>query len=129
MSRLLVRVLAALLSLSIAACSTLRDVPSSRERATAGAPVPTRGLRVGDEVRLTLNSSAQTELVVTAVETDALIGNPTDKAPSVRIGYDQIARIERREFDWLKTSLLTVGALTLVAAYALSHVAFFPGPP
>jgi hypothetical protein len=129
MSRLLARALAALLSLNIAACSTLRDVPPSRERAISGAPAPTRGLRVGDEVRLTLISSVQTELVITAVEADALIGNPTDKSPSVRIAYDQIARIERREFDWLKTSLLTVGAVTLVAAYALSHIAFFPGPP
>ena len=122
--------LVALLSLSLVACSTLRAVPEWRQASTPGAPPSSQAVRVGDEVRVTTTAAAgPVDLTVTAVEADALAGNPKGKSPAVRIAFDQIVRVERMELDALKVGALVVVGLVVLLAVALKNAAFFPPPP
>ena len=123
------RLLVALLSLSLVACSTLRTVPEWRQASAPGAPASSQAVRVGDEVRVKTASASPVDLTLTAVEADALAGNPKDKSPPVRIAFDQIVRVERMELDVLKVAGLVVVGLVVLLGVALKNAAFFPPPP
>ena len=129
MKPLLVRLLSALLCLSIAACSTLRVVPGWRDPPAPGSADSTRRLQVGDVVRVKTRTADEQVLFVTAIESDTLVGQPAGSAPPVRIPLDDIVQVERKEFDanrtaWLGAAVI-VGIVALLYA-ALSRAAFFP---
>jgi hypothetical protein len=115
------RVLVLWLCGCLSACSTMREVPQWRPSGAASAPAPGDGLRAGDDVRITLVSSEAIGLRLTAVESDALVGVPNDSSAPRRIALDQIAGVERKETDAVKTAGLVTGVVLLtVVVYALA---------
>ncbi len=94
-------VIAALL---VAACTTMRPVPGSRdqiaEQVRAGAL-----LKPGDRIRVVTDSGAEQKLRVAGIRSDGTI---VAKETEVRV--DEIASLEKREKSWIKTGVL-VGLL------------------
>ena len=103
-----VPVVALLLSLVmfLTGCTSLRTTP------LPGAPGQSQAIRLGDDVRVQTKTGQTSSFKVTAVEPDALAGT------GVRIKYDDMAGLQVRQLDALKTTLLVVGlvAVGVVAA-------------
>jgi hypothetical protein len=115
MVSLVKRVLVVWLCGSLAACSTMREVSQWRPAGASSAPAPAGGLGPGDDLRVTLVSSEAIGLRLTTVEPDALVGVPNGTSTPRRVPLDQIAAVERKETDPLKTTGLVIG-VTLLAA-------------
>jgi hypothetical protein len=129
---ILVRILSALLCFSISACSSLQVLPHWNSTLPAGSSDQFQRLRVDDEVLITTVSAKQVAMVIERIEPDALVGHEDNwkryfsrKDQTVRIQFDDIAQVERREFSWVKTVLLVTGLLML-SFYESSPGSDFP---
>jgi hypothetical protein len=126
MSTFRVRLLCTWLAVSLVGCSSLR--PVADWSADRPPEVQARSLHAGDIVEVATPSGTSQRLVVTAVEADAVVVASADRSASQRVPFDRIQRVETRQFDGLRTALLVVGLTTALVYFALSHVAFMPGP-
>jgi len=136
MKRLIIEVISAWLCLSVAACSTMRSVPLWRESAAPGGTDPAQCLQVGDVVRVTTKSAAEVDLVVTAIEDDAVVGTRAGSPAPERFLFDDIVRVERKQFDTRGTVLLGASGAVLVVGLVvaallrlLGGIAFMPSGP
>lgn len=95
-----------LLSLALSAalasgCTTMRPVPP-----TAGGFQ--ESIRPGDKVRIVTHDGTEVQLTVTAVTSDALVGEPPhgllQKSRRITVPFSDIARIERAGFSGRKTA-------------------------
>ena len=101
-----VAVMLALVLVGTSACTSLKAVPLS----VGGASVP--AVEVGDRVVVTKKSGEKQEFEVTAVESDALVGD-------TRIAYEDIAMLKVKSVDKGKTAgavVLAIGAVLIFAA-------------
>lgn len=129
--RLGVNLLSLALSAALASgCTTMRPIP------------PTTGgfqdaVRPGDKVLVVLHDGSEVQLTVTAVTSDALVGEPAhgllQRSQRVTVPFADIARIERAQFSGKKTAgagaavLAGAGvalgvAVAVVVFWALTHV-------
>lgn len=128
MSKTFLHVLSAILCISISACTTLRAVPDWRASSPAGATGQNQGLSVDDEVLVTTVEGNQTRLIILSIEPDALVGYshqhgyPDRVDQPIRIKFDDIAKVERSETSWLRTSLAIAGASLVYLISMLSQL-------
>jgi len=99
----------------LSGCTSLRTTP------LPGAPGQTPAIRLGDDVRVQTKTGQTSNFKVTAVEPDALAGT------GVRIKYDDMAGLQVRQLDALKTTLLVVGVVA-VAVVGAGMASGFGGP-
>lgn len=107
--RLLVNLLALVLSAALASgCSSMRPLPPS----PGGFQ---ESIRPGDKVRVVRHDGTEVQLTVTAVTSDALVGEPPhgllQESHRVTVRFSDIARIERSEFSAGKTAGAGVAAV------------------
>jgi hypothetical protein len=104
------RLLAVLLVVCLAACSTTR---------TLGHATPEKArdeLRIGDQVRITSTEGEQIQMKVTAVDEEAIWGVGRS-GQRYKVEYAAIASVESTRFSAGKTAgTLGAGALVLYAA-------------
>jgi len=69
-------------------------------------------------------------LHLTAVESDALVGLPSNNPNATRVALDQVVHVERRKFSGLKTGLFVVGVLVVIGlvGYAIAITSIASGP-
>jgi hypothetical protein len=79
-----------------------------------------------DQVVVTTTDGTRVALTVTAVSADALEGRVDDAAEATRLPIERIARIERREKDSVKTTVLVVGIVIVVLAVVYAMVSSIP---
>jgi hypothetical protein len=120
-----VRLIAALLSFSLVACSSLRAVPDWREQATSAGSKGQATLKIGDEVTVTTANKGRIVIVLTRIESDALAG--TTAGSEIRLPVEEVLGVEVRRFDGLKTTGLTVLIIIALLYWALSNAAFMTG--
>jgi hypothetical protein len=124
------RVVAAAVVLSQVACTSLQPIPgfgapgsSAMNQGTPSSPQVASGALV----RVQLRSGETMDVVVAAVDSIALIG--TRGGRDVRIEWQDVAALESRRFDWVRTGLLVLGIVALgQLAHGLAKVVN-PAPP
>jgi hypothetical protein len=121
-----VRAIAAILSVSLMACSSMRAVPDWRAQANSSSSEGQRTLKVGDEVTVTTADKGPISLVLTRIEPDALVG--TTAGSEIRLPFEQVSGVEVRRFDGLRTTGLTVLIILALLYWALSSATFMTGP-
>lgn len=111
-----------LLCLAMTACTTARVVADGQQaiRAVAGA-APAEGLKVGEQLQVTGRDGSKLSGQLDAIEADGLL-LATGEGKQRRIAFEQIERIERREFDGVKTLGIVVGAVMLLALAAARSI-------
>lgn len=111
-----------LLCMAMTACTTARVVADGQQavRAVASA-APAEGLKVGEPLQVTMRDGSRLGGQLDAIEADALL-IATGDGKQRRIAFEQIERIERREFNGAKTVGLVVGALVLLALAAAKSI-------
>lgn len=103
--------------LAFTACTSLRTVVD----ATAGLTTPAQPpLAPGDELTITTRDGAQSQITLTSLAADSIEGKPERSAPPERFELSGVAKIERREFDGLKTTFLVLVIAAGVYAIALA---------
>jgi len=106
------RALVWMLLVTLTGCTTTRTADSG---GGSGEPV----VAVGDRVRVVTHDGRKLEFTVDKVEDRVLIGHSGSTGTSrvslpedVRLPFDEIARIEVKEFDGWKTAGLVAGTVT-----------------
>ena len=123
MNKLLCRLVVALVTASLVACTSLRTVvdTNSPQAASASSESP---LAPGDVVTVATTTGALTRLLISAATATSIDGTQVDSKQAVHIQLADITKIERREFSGIKTLLLVVAicavlyAMTVAAAEA-----------
>jgi hypothetical protein len=119
MRQLLCRVVVALCSTALVACTSLRtvhDAGAARSPPDASAAP----LAAGDEVTVSMTAGSQSRLRISTV-TDAFIeGTQLDSNQAEHIELAEVAKIERREFSGIKTLALVVTVYAILYAIALA---------
>lgn len=110
--------LALLISISLVACTSYREV-----RLTGEAAVSTNGIAAGDRVRLTSTSGEVRKLTVVSIEPDAIVCRAGGQAENERIALADIAQIERREVGKVKTTGLVLGIVVIAAGAVVAWAA------
>lgn len=118
------------LCVSLAACTTWREVPRWQPTVESSRPTISPDLEPGDRITVTTTDGQKAEVVFVALTAEALEGTVGKDRQSVQIPRAQIVLVERREFSALKTTGLVASVLlvTLLAllAIALSSYAAMP---
>lgn len=127
MPRIVRKLLSALLCVSLTACTSIRTVPDWSVSSKVSAKQ--YGLNVGDELLITTTPGRPVLMKLTAIEPQALTGRDLDKSDSIRVPFDQITQVERKEFDVLKTTLLVALIVVVGLTAAVKKAAFYPPPP
>ena len=126
MSVICLRIIALLCAVSLlvgtTACTSMRTVAEG-----TGTPPTLQGalnqlVAPNDQVEVTTTDGTRIALTVTAVTADALEGSVDAAAEATRVPVERIARIDRREKDGAKTTILVVGIIVgvVVVAYVLA---------
>lgn len=111
-----------LLCLAMTGCTTARVVADGQQaiRAVASA-APAEGLKVGEQLQVTGRDGSKLSGQLDAIEADGLL-LATGEGKQRRVAFEQIERIERREFDGIKTLGIVVGAFMLLALAAARSI-------
>lgn len=119
------RFVVVLCSLALVACSTLRTVTDQSAIAPAQRTRLPPSLGIDDLVTVTTVDGTVRTLRVSAISETSLDGVAEGSAQASHILVEQIAKVERREFDGLKTALLimTLVGIAYVIAEALATAA------
>ncbi len=122
------RSVALLCALALTACTTLNVVDDRSATPPQDPPALTKSVRADDRVRITTLDGRMRVLRLTSVTDSELTGHAEGSVQSMSIPAAQVARIERRDFSFGKTSLLVLGviataALVVVAVEGLAAVA------
>ena len=107
------RLVVALCSLALVACTTVRTVT---DQSAVAPPQRTRlppTVGINDLVTVTTVDGNVRTLRVGAISEDALDGVAEGSAQASHVLVEQIAKIERREFSGLKTALLVIALVGL----------------
>ena len=96
------------ISLALAACTSMRVVPSGSNAISATEGPASRALAPGDVVNLRLRNGSSYQFTVTTVSDGELQGVRSGAAAPEAISVTEIEVMERRQFDALKTTLLVV---------------------
>ena len=106
-------IVAMLLGVSIlfTGCTTLRSVPVP----APGQP-QTESVKIGDKVEVVTKNGGKLAFTVTAIESEAFVGNAKEVATPIRVSYDDIAGLQVRRVDALHTTGAVVVAVVAVAA-------------
>jgi len=110
-----VRSVSALLSFCLIACSSMRAVPELGVQANTPKSERQTTLNVGDEVTIVTVAKSSMSLVLTRIETGALVG--TVSGSELRLPFEQIVSVEVRRFNGLKTTGLAT--LIIIALFTL----------
>ena len=102
-------------------CTSMRPTPVV---AATSQPSPSR-VRPGDEVRLTMRDGRRAQFRVQTVDTASITA-----LDGARYDLGDVLRVERREFSWVKTTVLLVGIgcflfITVAAAGSLGGLSGF----
>jgi hypothetical protein len=122
-----VRIVALVLSSSLLGCSSLQAIPEWRKQGESTRPSQAAPFKVGDEVRVSTVDRPSTTMVLTAIEADTLTGKSLETEKVVRIPFDQIVAIERRQFDALRTAGVVALVVIGLVVWALSQATFMAG--
>ncbi len=126
MFKLCQKILGLILCVCITACTSLRTVPVTPEGSGATA---SHKLNVGDEIVVASRSGGSQKMVINAIEANALLGRVDGVQQPVRIAFNDIAQVERREIDALKSAVLVLLIVVGGSAALLKKAAFFPPAP
>ena len=108
------RVIAALVSTSLVACTTVRPVPLQQADAKPSIYQRQDTLALGDELTVTLKSGEVVKLQVRELQADAIVGLPEGSHLQRRIADDEIDHIERKEVSAAKSFAYVGGGTVLV---------------
>lgn len=100
------------------ACTSLRTVVDTQAGLASPAQPP---LTPGDELTITTRDGARTQIALTSVASDFVEGSPEKGAPPRRFDLGQVIKIERREFDGMKTTFLVI--VIAAGMYAIASAA------
>ena len=118
------RLFALTLCMTLAACTTLRDVPQWQPPAESSQPTLSTDLRPGDRITVTTTDGQKVEMVFVGLTADVLEGTVGKDERVVQVPRAQISHVERREYSAFKTTGLVVSvvlvALITVLAIGLS---------
>ncbi len=115
-------VMVVLLCLATTACTTARVVADGQQAIrSAAAAGPAEGLKVGEQLQVMGRDGSKHSGQLDAIEADGLLLG-TGEGKQRRIAFEQIERIERREFDGVKTIGIVVGAVMLLALAAARSI-------
>ena len=120
------RALCVLLYLSISSCTSMKVVPGWPMPSDPHLGVQASELRVGDELSLTIRPQKQMRFIVTSTEEKVLIGHIKGESETMRIHYDQIVSVERREVAVGKSILVGASAVIGFLATMAFSMAFAP---
>jgi hypothetical protein len=95
------------LCLSLGACTSMQTVADSRN-----------ALHAGDKITLHTRDGKQLDWTVAAVDASAISGSEAGQ----RVPHEQVERVERAEFDAVKTIGLAALGLATVGYFALRSV-------
>jgi len=107
------------ITMLLSGCQSMRPVDLS-----GNEPLIAK-VRTGDHVRIWMRDGRKLDLQLTAVEPDALVSGEQ------RVPLKDVERIERRQINWTRTTMLLVGlglvaAVVAVAVAAASRPVFGP---
>lgn len=103
--------------IAFTACTSLRTVVDTKAGLTASAQAP---LAPGNQLTLTTRDGTQTPIVLTSLAADFIEGSQEKGAPLRRFDLAEVVKIERREPDGVKTTLLVIAIAAGVFALALA---------
>lgn len=119
MKRLLRLAVVLVVSVSLVACSTLRVVAEGQQAAAQAVRHERPAVSPQDRVVLTTTDGRRYEMVITSVDTDAVVGSVAGEREPVRVPVEQLRRIERQEVDTSRMLLIVLAILLLAAAFSL----------
>jgi hypothetical protein len=106
-------------AVSLAACTTVRQLSPGQSGNCALAPAadPADQVQPGDDLVIRMKDGRMVTLRVGAVEPRSIAGAASGQASPVQVECDQIESLERREVDKVRTTVLVVGVVALVALF------------
>jgi hypothetical protein len=123
MRRTLQRLILLVLCASLLACTTLQSLPpaawgSPKNAVQPASPGRLAELQVGDKLVLATAQQARVVLRLTALQPDALVGTNDADNSAMRVPLADIVSLQRQEVDVLRTALLVLGGVALLALVA-----------
>jgi hypothetical protein len=117
------RLILLVLCANLLACSTLQSLPPAAWGAVKGVSPPagtgsSGALQVGDKLVLATAQQARLVLRLTALQADALVGTNEADGSVLRVPSADIVSLQRQEIDVLRTALLVLAGVALVALVA-----------
>jgi hypothetical protein len=115
----------------LSGCTTLRSVPLP----APGQPDQAVTVKVGDEVQVHLKSGEELVFKITAIEPDALFGTKTKNGGEVRAAFQDMAGLQVKRVDPVRTGVAIVGGVAgvllvvLLVTAASGGIAFMPAGP
>lgn len=94
----------------LSGCVSMKSVPPP----VPGQPIQAMAVKVGDKVQIQTQGGELYAFTVTAVEPAALVGKVEAGGREIRIRYDDIAKLQVRRIDAVRTSLAGVGTILVV---------------
>ena len=95
-------------SVALAACTSMRVVPTGSGASTGSGSHSPQALAPGDVVKVKLRDGSSFEFTLTSVSSNELQGVKSDATTSEAISMKYVEVVERKQFDALKTTLLVV---------------------
>ena len=115
-----------LICISLCACTSMRRVDPGQQTDWAGLTSDERRLTAGDQLRVSLKNNVVIELTISSVSALAIQGIDAKTDSTISLPLTDIATVERREKDSIKTTLLVVllvvGAVLLIKVIAATHI-------
>ena len=97
------------------ACTSLRTIMDTRAGLTVPAQAP---LAPDDRLTITTRDGTQTQITLTKATPEFIEGSQGKDAPARHFDLGEVVKIERREFDGLKTTFLVIAIAAGVYAIA-----------
>lgn len=101
-------------SVLFAGCVSMRSVPLP----VSGRPAQTVAVKVGDKVQVQTRGGETFVFMVTAVESDTLVGKSEPAGKEVQVKYQNIASLQVERVDAVRTSLAGVGTVLIIVGVA-----------
>jgi len=120
-----------LLCTTLAACTTMREVPKWQPTETSSRPNLSPDLEPGDRITVTTVDGEEIAMIFVALTSDAIEGTVGKDEKAVRVPRARVSRVERREISAFKTTglVISVLAVAFVALLVVGLALYVPPLP